>query len=473
MDLPNKDGEPLAPRELERLTKDGGELGPKDHAEKIAVFRAQLIGSLLTRDFCARGELADEIRKIARAHHRPPDSRVSRKYSQPTIERWYYAHKRHGLRGLFPKRRSDAGHARDLTDAQRELLLEIRREHPTASASLILRTLEIDGRIAKDSVSPSTVRRLYEDNGLDRLSVASASGQVRLRWQADRADALWHADVCHGPAMKIGGRTVPLRIHAILDDHSRYVVAIQATTTEREVEMLALMVKAMRGVGRRPNALYLDNGATYIGDVLATFCARLEVGLLHAKAEDPQARGKMERFWRTLREGMLNHIGTPASLHDVQVRLLAFLAKHYHVSPHASLMGKTPAEVYESAPRDVRPISDADLGVALRVHARRRVRTDGTLEIGGTTFETRAGFLAGRVVVIARTLLDVTAEPWIEHEGQRYVLGRVDVEDNARRKKVGPSSNRAQRGIDVPFDPPGVLLDALLGRERVRHGGGR
>ena len=160
---------------------------------------------------------------------------------------------------------------------------------------------------------------------------------------------------------------MPLRIHAILDDHSRYIVAIQAATTEREVEMLSLMVKAMRGLGRRPEALYLDNGATYTGEVLATTCARLGIGLLHAAAEDPQARGKMERFWRTLREGMLDHIGTPGSLHDVQVRLLAFLAKHYHVAPHASLMGKSPGEVYVTARRELRPITEVELGDALRV----------------------------------------------------------------------------------------------------------
>ena len=201
------------------------------------------------------------------------------------------------------------------------------------------------------------------------------------------------------------------------------------------------------------------------GEVLATLCSRLGVGLLHAEAEDPQARGKMERFWRTLREGCLDHVGTPGSLHDVQVRLLAFLAQHYHVAPHASLMGKTPAEVYETAPRDDgKLITDAELGTALTVRGRRRVRTDGTLDIGGVTFETRAGFLAGKVVVVARSLLDVTTPPWIEHEGERYLLGLVDPEENARRKKDGPQPNRPRQGLDVPFDPPGALLDVLLRR---------
>lgn len=449
---------------MDSLLTQGAQLAPKDAAEAVAVFRAQVIGPLLTRVFASHGELASAIGALSRERYRPPNSSTTRTYSEATIERWFYRFKKHGLAGVTPRRRSDTGHARELTDAQRDLLLAIRREHPTTSAALILRTLELDGRLAKKAVSLSTLRRLFGQHGLDRGTLRVSDGRVRLRWQADRVDALWHADVCHGPAMKIAGRTVPLRIHALLDDHSRYIVAIVATTNEREVEMLALLVKAMRSTRRRPEALYLDNGATYTGDVLATACSRLSIGLLHATPHDPQARGKMERFWRTLRQGCLDHIGTPGSLHDVQVRLLAFLAKHYHVAPHASLLGKCPSEIYETAPRYDESIDEAALGAALTVHGRRRVRRDGTLEIGGVTFETRTGFLAGRVVVVGRSLLDPTSDPWIEHEGERYLVGRVDAEHNARRKQLGPAANRPQRGIDVAFDPAGAMLDALVGR---------
>jgi len=453
---------------MDSLLTQGAQLAPKDAAEAVAVFRAQVIGPLLTRVFASHGELASAIRALSAERYRPPNSSTTRTYSEATIERWFYRFKKRGLAGITPRRRSDTGHARELTDAQRDLLLAIRREHPTTSAALILRTLELDGRLAKKAVSLSTLRRLYGQHGLDRVTLRVADGRVRLRWQADRVDALWHADVCHGPAMKIAGRAVPLRIHALLDDHSRYVVAIVATTHEREVEMLALLVKAMRSTGRRPEALYLDNGATYTGDVLATACSRLSIGLLHATPHDPQARGKMERFWRTMRQGCLDHIGTPGSLHDVQVRLLAFLAKHYHVAPHASLMGKCPSEIYETAPRYDESIDEAALGAALTVHGRRRVRRDGTLEIGGVTFETRTGFLAGRVVVVGRSLLDPTSDPWIEHEGERYLVGRVDAEHNARRKQHGPAANRPQRGIDVAFDPAGAMLDALVGPSAER-----
>jgi putative transposase len=171
---------------------------------------------------------------------------------------------------------------------------------------------------------------------------AISLAQAFLLAGATHQMALWHADVCHGPSLRVGDRHVPLRIHAICDDASRYIIAIEAASREREVEMLALWVKAIRRHGV-PQVLYLDNGSTYSGAALQTACVRLGVTLVHAQPYDPQARGKMERFWRTLRENVLDHLGHQASLHDVQVRLLAFLDTHYHQSPHASLVGKSPA----------------------------------------------------------------------------------------------------------------------------------
>jgi len=48
--------------------------------------------------------------------------------------------------------------------------------------------------------------------------------------------------------------------------------------------------------------------STRRGEALQTGCTRLGISLLHAQPYDPQARGKMERFWRTLREGCLDFL---------------------------------------------------------------------------------------------------------------------------------------------------------------------
>jgi putative transposase len=432
------------------------ELKPKDHAEAVALFRAQVLGPLVCRDWLGRGERAGELRALSREAWRPPGAAVSRSYSVTTLERWYYLYRHGGFEALKPERRSDRGYAQALSEEQEALVLDVRRDHPRVSAALILRTLEADGRLPEGVLTEATLRRLYRAHGLDRRTLHAGDREPRRRWAAARPNALWHADVCHGPALRIDGRAMPLRIHAILDDKSRFVVALEACTTEREVEMLRLLVKALRLHGA-PDVLYLDNGPTYSGQALATACTRLGIALVHARPHDPQARGKMERFWRTLREQCLDHLGGLGSLHEVQVRLLAWLTKHYHATAHSALMGKGPGEVYAAEPST--PVSEAMLREALIVRGRRRIRRDGTVSVGGQDFELEQGYLAGRQVTIGRSLLDPTELPWVEHEEQRFELLPVDPTLNAKRKKP----HRPKTGIDaIPFDPPGALVAQLV-----------
>ena len=436
------------------------ELRPKDAAEEVALFRAQVLGPVLCRGTLDHGELAEALRELAAQPVRPPGAARTRTYAVSTLERWYYRYRAGGLEALRPRPRSDRGHGRALTEDEQALLVAIRQTHPRVSAALILRTLVADGRVDAGALTESTLRRFYAERGLDRANVA-ADDAPRRRWETAAPNVLWHADVCHGPALRRDGASVPLRIHAILDDHSRYVVGLRACTTEREAEMLTLLVGALRREGA-PDALYLDNGPTYVGETLRVACGRLGVGLVHAKPYDPQARGKMERFWRTMREQCLDHLGTLGSLHDVQVRLLAWLDRHYLVTPHGALMGKTPSEVYERADKAVVP--EAMLREALIVRARRRVRRDGTLSVGGVDFELDASYLCGRLVTVGRCLLDPNEPPWVEHEEQRLKLRLVDPQANAKRTR----KKRTKRGIDaVDFDPNRVRLDALVhGDER-------
>jgi len=439
-------------------------LTPSSYAEEIALFRHQLIAPLVLSD-AIHGELRERLIEISQHRVRPPRADTTRTYSISTLERWYYDFRAHGLEGLRPSPRSDRGRARGLTPEQRDLLLDIRREHPGASAAIILRTLVADGRLTHGAVSIVTVRRLYREHRLDRTTLLRKDGgRTRLRWEAARPNALWHGDVCHGAPLLVSTETrLPVRIHALLDDCSRYIIAIDVQHTEREVDMLALLMDALRRRGL-PDALYLDNGSTYSGDTLRVACSRLGISLLHARPYDPEARGKMERFWRTLRQGCLDHIGAVGSLHDIQVRVLAFIDQHYHHAPHAGLMGKTPAAVWADslATRAPDGLDEAKLRDALTVRSRRRIRNDSTLSLEGIEWQVAAGFLAGRLVTVAHVPTDRPLRPWIEHEDQAYPLEVVDPRANATTPRVHapPEPERPHRD----FDPAGALLDRQLGR---------
>jgi transposase InsO family protein len=430
-------------------------LVPKSYGEEVAIFRSQVIGGLVNRPM-DHGELIEELRKLSTIPLRPPRAKTTRCFSVPTLERWYYRYKRSGLAALVPQPRADRGRARQLSSAQRALVCDIRREHPGASASLILQVLEADGRIKKGLLSATTLRRLLAEAGLDRVSLRnSPSATTRLRWEASHPGALWHGDVCHGPSLVIGGRKAPLRIHGMLDDASRYVVVLEAFHTEREADMLSLLVATIRRLGGRPDALYLDNGATYSGEALATFCARLGMSLVHARPYDPQARGKMERLWRTLREQLLDYLDRTLPLEEILRRLRAWLARHYHLQPHGSLFGKTPEDAWSQ--RSLTPVTEDELRAALLVRERRRVSKDCVLSIEGRLFEVRQGFLAGRLVDVSYSLLDGISGAVIEHDGRRFDLAPVEPRANSGQRRP-PIREHEKPATPIVFDPAAALL---------------
>ncbi len=443
---------------------------PKDRAEAIALHRAMIIGALAKAEL-AHGELAAELRTLSKKRYRRPGDKVSRCYGASTLERWLYNYREGGLDALRPWQRKDAGRGRALTAKQRELLLDIRAEHRNASVPLVLRTLVLANVFEPDTASEQTVRRLYREAGLTRLSRKEVYGDTtearqRLRWQTSHVCALWHGDVCHTLRITDEQGTKTALVHALLDDHSRYIVRLEVRATEQEQEMLEILANAVREHGT-PDTLYLDNGPTYSGDVLALVCERIGIHLLHARPRDAQARGKGERLFRTMREQCIDHIHGATSLHDVFVRLLAW-REQYHRTPHSSLMGQTPEQVWrdgiQTTEHQLRePISEQQLRDAYLVRSQRHVRKDSTLSIDGWLYEVDAAWLAGKKVTLVRSYL-APDEPHLLFEQRRFSLHLADPAKNARRGRKAPKK-REVTAPSVHFRPADVALDAMFNRD--------
>jgi transposase InsO family protein len=440
------------------------DLKPVSTREAVAVFRAEIVGAL-TRQRLAHGELKARLRELAKVRYRPPGADSTRTFGVSTLERWYYAYKNDGLEGLLPKARSDRGHGRNLEDELVELLLDIRRQHPSAAASVIRDTLIKAGQLERRTISVSTLRRLYRAHDLPRQSrlAGPQGGPQRLRWQAPRPMALWHGDVCHAFKIEVDGQMRRVKVHALLDDASRFVVALEAHFTEKEADMIGLLGHALRRWGM-PQTLYLDNGSTYSGEALATACARLGLGLVHAKPYDPQARGKIERFWRTLRGRCLDFPDGVSSLHDVNVRLNAFLDDFYHDRPHAGLMGETPRSNFMAWWRDhleETALDEARLRNAFTVRKRRRVRTDSTLSHESQTWQVDQSFLCKKSVTVCHCLFDIPCNPWVEYKQKTYPLHAVDpIKNSEKRRQSAPEE--PEKSVD--FNPAQTMLDHVLGR---------
>jgi transposase InsO family protein len=421
-------------------------------AEAVALFRLGVIGDLLARDL-SPGELREELIARAAQRYRPPGAAASRTFHWKTLQAWFYAARRGGHSKLLPASRCK-GFATALSPETRDLLLQIRREHPSAAAGMILDVAVQQGIVADGQVSVDTLRRLFAAAGMSRTSATRADRRERRRWEAGHVGALWHADVAHVWVRGDDGTPRKLYVHGVLDDHARYVVALEARDTEREVDMLSVFVGALLRLPA-PDVLYVDNGSCYRGETLALACARLDVRLVHARPHDPQARGKMERFWRTLRQRCTDHLPRGATLHDVNAALLAFLDADYHPRPHAGLMGEAPARRFHAGlDRLPTPRTAGDLAAALEVTVRRRVAGDGTFTVDGAVFEVRGRHLVGKQVAV---VLDPFGGPPLRvlHDDVPVTFGPCDPKANRHRRRA-PDLDAPTPTIS--FDPIAALL---------------
>lgn len=95
------------------------DLKPKDHTEAVAIFRAQVLGPVLSTDL-GRRELAAALRELSSRYYMPPRGKITRTFSFATLQRWYYRYRAQGLKGLQPRTRK-IGHALVLSEEQRDL----------------------------------------------------------------------------------------------------------------------------------------------------------------------------------------------------------------------------------------------------------------------------------------------------------------------------------------------------------------
>ena len=413
-------------------------ISPPTRLEELALFRHAIVGDLVVSDLTDT-TLQDELKRRAKQRYRPPGATATRTYHWKTLQRWLLS-ARDGLKALQPAPRA-RGYGLALDDAARDLLLDMRREHPTAAADLILDAAVQHGAVAKDAISLPTLRRLYAREGLSRTArkPRHVRARDRRRWETDRVCRVWHTDVCHVWRRTPDGGAEKVYVHAILDDHARFVVAIKACAGETENDLLELLVEALLRYPA-PEVLYVDNGATYRGDLLTLALDRLGVRLVHAAPYDPEARGKMERFWRTLRQRLLDLDDTPRTLHEVNAALLAWIDADYHCRQHGGLMGDAPGRRFRAGLASLSgPRSVGEIAAALEVPRTAKVRKDATFSVHGTLYEVRGRHLAGKTV-------DVVLDPFtdavlrVTHDGAAVAFGRCDARANAR----GPRGDLAE-----------------------------
>jgi putative transposase len=206
---------------------------------------------------------------------------------------------------------------------------------------------------------------------------------------------MWTGDTLHGPV--IAGSKCYL--FAFIDDHSRAVMGARWAYHDDVVRMAAAFRPALQ---RRvvPRAIYLDNGSPFVDAWLLRGCAVLGIKLIHSRPGKPEGRGKIERFFRTVRDQFLVEIGDGSKiggLAEMNRLFQAWLETVYHQAVHSEA-GEPPIARWARATQAERAVPEPGrLREAFLWSERRKASKTAMVSLHGNAYQVDAR-LAGHYV---------------------------------------------------------------------------
>jgi transposase InsO family protein len=397
-----------------------------DTGREDAVKRFALISPLLEEDICA----AELARRRCLLLQRT-------EVSERTLRRWIASYKKEGFNGLVRRERNDKGVSKSISSEVLSLAEEMRRELPRRSAGLICELLGREGH----KVARSTLERQLREKGLSGKQLAKEvkAGGATRRFVRIGRNTLWQSDVKYGPYLPVPNnpnKKFRTYLLVIIDDATRFIVQAEFYVDQKLPILEDGLRKAILRNGA-PKSIYVDNGKIFTSTWLQLACAKLNIRHLKARPYNAEAKGKVERFNRTV-ENFLAELSLQKAqtLEELNRLFSTWLSEGYNNKPHSALDGKTPAEVFTSDSTPLRFHNIEVLRDAFLHEAERRVDKTGCFNLKGKQYDAGAEWIRKKVTV--RFDPFNMEEIQLCHEGEQKKVVRVAIigEYNATQKVI-------------------------------------
>ena len=269
-----------------------------------------------TRFTIIRPALEDGITQaqVARTHNIPAS----------TIRRWVKRYREKGLAGLADaKARSDKGKSRRLPPDAITLIEGLALQKPPRSMAAIHRQVTT---IAQEQgwKPPSYDRVRHIIKGLDPALVTLAHEGAAVyreefdllyRRESPHANAMWQADHTPLDVLLLDETGTPAKpwLTAIEDDYSRMIVGYRLSFQASTALTTALALR--QAIWRKedphwhasgiPTVFYTDHGSDFTSKHMEQVAADLPMELIFSQVSIPRGRGKIERFFRSVDQLLL------------------------------------------------------------------------------------------------------------------------------------------------------------------------
>ena len=272
--------------------------------------------------------------------------------SRPTAYKWIQRFLNRGYEGLdeLPRRPSRCPHrtADDLV----EILLELRRKHPSWGPKKLLKVLT---KRRPEEVWParSTIAHILKRHGFVEIKRRRAfpGHPGKPMTSMDHPNDVWCADYKGEFKTRDGLYCYPL---TVTDGCSRYLLECKALPSTEYVLAKPVFAKLFRRHGL-PKIIRTDNGtpfaSTAIGRLsrLSVWWIRLGIFPELIQPGRPDQNGRHERMHKTLKRETTRP--PAASLQGQQIRFNRFREEFNTERPHEALDQETPSSIYKSSNR--------------------------------------------------------------------------------------------------------------------------
>jgi transposase InsO family protein len=414
--------------------------------QQIALFRFSVIGTLISGEL-EHGAIAKQIAVLSKRMYNIPNSNRNR-IGGGTIEDWLYAYKKNGLAGLKPKARSDQGSVRDIDLLLIESILDFKSEHPRTPLRIVINKLIEQKQLPLQDIPLSTLYRYLRQHQPKRP--VPVSGKVQKRFSHQFPNDLWQGDVMHGFYIKEG--SAPARktyLIAFIDDSTRLIVGAKFFYSEATVFVKEVLRDAVLTYGI-PSKLYLDNGRNFLADDIAIACAAMKCALIHSTPYYPESKGKIERFFRTVRDCFLSCLNKVSSLEELNNQFSNWLTNDYNRKNHSALDGNSPLDTFlAKSPMRIRRLeSHIDPAEIFCKKETRIVAKDGTFRVNSILYEAEEQLIGRKIVVLYDK--DDLAKKVKVFDGECFVhtATPIDFISNAHAKRKCIETNNNNNGKD-------------------------
>jgi len=274
--------------------------------------------------------------------------------SRQSVYTWVERYHSGGLDALMDRSRRPHVSPHQVAAEVESLVCELRRSYPRWGARRI--AYELGQRGLVPVPGRSTVHRILTRHGLVNNQDQNHR-RVYRRWQRDAPMQLWQLDIMGGVFLADGRE---FKLVTGIDDHSRFIVIAKVIANQSGRAVCTAFAEAMTAYGV-PSEVLTDNGKQFTGrytkpapaEVLfERICRENGITARLTKPRSPTTTGKIERFHKTLRRELLDHVGQFADQDTAQAAIDAWVHAYNHSRPHQSLAMATPAAVFRPTPVD-------------------------------------------------------------------------------------------------------------------------